>query len=105
MSQAGVLDDLANVTTGTGRTLILVTHDIGLAIERADWGVVLDQGRTVEAGPIERLATAPEHPVTRSLVAAAPHSRTARLRPRTGPATSAPVPEAARSGSCCGSSG
>ncbi|MDG4810788.1 ABC transporter ATP-binding protein [Micromonospora sp. WMMD1120] len=87
VSQAGVLDDLASVTTGTGRTLILVTHDIGLAIERADWGVVLDRGRTVEAGPIQRLASAPRHPVTRALVAAAPHSRTARLRPRAAPAS------------------
>ncbi|MBG0566335.1 ABC transporter ATP-binding protein [Actinoplanes aureus] len=81
VAQAGVLDDLAAVTTGTGRTLILVTHDVGLAIERAEWGVVMAAGRTVEAGPIRRLASAGEHPVTRSLMAAAPHLRTARLRP------------------------
>ncbi|MBM0276128.1 nickel ABC transporter ATP-binding protein NikE [Micromonospora tarensis] len=98
VSQAGVLDDLASVTTGTGRTLILVTHDIGLAIERADWGVVLDQGRTVESGPIRRLAAAAQHPVTRALVAAAPHSRTARLRPRTDPAPSGTAREPAETG-------
>ena len=86
VAQAGLLDDLASVTTGTGRTLILITHDVGLAIERADWAVVLAGGRTVEAGPMRRLATAPAHPVTRALVASAPHLRTTRLRPTAGTA-------------------
>jgi peptide/nickel transport system ATP-binding protein len=83
VAQAGLLDDLAAVTTGLGRTLLLVTHNISLAIERADWGVVLAGGRSVEAGPIRRLTRSPEHPVTRSLMAASPDPGSARLRPAT----------------------
>jgi len=93
VAQAGVLDDLASVTTGAGRTLVLITHDVGLAVERADWGVVLAGGRTVEAGPMHRLATEPAHPVTRALVAAAPHLRSARLRPTAGPAPRPSTPD------------
>ncbi len=52
-----------------GLTLILVTHDIALASERADTIAVLYAGRLVEAGPAAAVLAAPRHPYTRALIA------------------------------------
>jgi peptide/nickel transport system ATP-binding protein len=47
----------------------MVTHDLAAAARRAERVVVLDAGRVVEAGPVDRVLVAPEHPVTRELLA------------------------------------
>jgi ABC-type glutathione transport system ATPase component len=54
-----------------GAGLLVVTHDLGLVAGWADRVVVMDGGRVVESGPVDRVLRAPEHPVTRALVAAA----------------------------------
>jgi peptide/nickel transport system ATP-binding protein len=48
----------------------MITHDLAVARRLCHRIVVMDAGRIVEQGPTERLIAAPEHPITRKLVAA-----------------------------------
>ncbi|WP_407552297.1 ATP-binding cassette domain-containing protein [Streptomyces sp. Pv4-95] len=64
-----LLGELLRERTGTG--LVLITHDLDTAAALADRIAVLDGGEVVEAGPAARVLTAPTHPFTASLVAAA----------------------------------
>ncbi|MFH9817797.1 ABC transporter ATP-binding protein [Streptomyces sp. NPDC017230] len=65
----GVLDLLDSLRRTLGVTVVMVTHDLTAAARGAERVVVLDAGRVVEAGPVDRVLTAPEHPVTRELLA------------------------------------
>lgn len=79
--QQRVLDHLERLTDDLGTALLLITHDLGVAAERAEHVVVMHDGRVVESGSPEEILTAPEHPYTRRLVAAALSLGTARARP------------------------
>lgn len=83
--QRQILDHLEQVTTGTGTGALLVTHDLGVAADRAQQIVVMSQGVVVEAGTPGEVLGRPRHPYTRALLAAAPSLRTSRAhaRPRT----------------------
>lgn len=84
--QRQILDHLEQVTTGTGTGALLVTHDLGVAADRAQQIVVMSQGVVVEAGTPGEVLGRPRHPYTRALLAAAPSLRTssrAHARPRT----------------------
>jgi oligopeptide/dipeptide ABC transporter ATP-binding protein len=52
--------------------LVLITHDLGVAAELCDRIAVMYSGRIVEEGPIAELRSAPRHPYTVALLAAAP---------------------------------
>ena len=71
VAQAQLLGTLRHTCNRYDRELVLVTHDIALASTYCARAVVLDAGRVVEAGPLPRLISAPVHPVTQALVAAA----------------------------------
>ncbi|GFH39138.1 ABC transporter ATP-binding protein [Streptomyces pacificus] len=67
----GVLKLLDSLRETLGLTVVMVTHDLAAAAAHAERVVVLDAGRVVEAGPVDRALVAPEHPVTRALLACA----------------------------------
>jgi len=55
-----------------GLTLLVVTHDLGLAWNIADRIVVMYLGRVVEQGPTEDVLSNPQHPYTRALLSVVP---------------------------------
>jgi peptide/nickel transport system ATP-binding protein len=82
--QRQVLDHLQRLTDELGTALLLITHDLALAAERAESVVVVHRGLVVESGPAQLILQNPQHDYTRRLVAAAP-SLTVRRRARTAP--------------------
>lgn len=72
--QAVVLD-LLRARVDAGGTLLFITHDLAAARRVADDVLVLDQGRVVERGPIDRVLDAPESAHARRLVASVPWER------------------------------
>ena len=79
--QRTILDQLDTMTQDLGTSVLLITHDLGLAAERAQRVVVMHRGRVVEQGPAKQILENPQHPYTQSLVKAAPSVAMARLRP------------------------
>jgi oligopeptide/dipeptide ABC transporter ATP-binding protein len=55
-----------------GLSLLVVTHDLGLAWNIADQVAVMYLGRIVEQGPTEELLAHPQHPYTRALLSVVP---------------------------------
>ena len=76
-----VLDVLTALVAESQTALVLITHDLGVAKERAAELIVMSRGRIVETGPTDRILTAPRHPYTQALLAAAPHLGWGRLQP------------------------
>jgi peptide/nickel transport system ATP-binding protein len=58
-----------------GLSVLVVTHDLGLAWNIADRIAVMYLGRIVESGPTEEVLAAPAHPYTRALLSVVPESR------------------------------
>lgn len=75
--QRQVLDHLQRLTDELGTALLLITHDLALAAERAEQVVVIHRGQVVESGAAQSILRDPAHEYTQRLVAAAP-SVTAR---------------------------
>ena len=78
--QRRILDHLETLTSQHGTAMILITHDLGLAAERAENMIVMNRGRIVEAGPARELLQNPLHPYTQRLVAAAPSLVSTRIQ-------------------------
>jgi peptide/nickel transport system ATP-binding protein len=57
-----------------GVTILVVTHDLGLAWNIADRIAVMYLGRIVEEGPTEELLSNPRHPYTRALLSVVPEA-------------------------------
>jgi oligopeptide/dipeptide ABC transporter ATP-binding protein len=55
-----------------GLTLLVVTHDLGLAWNIADRVAVMYLGRIIEVGPTEEIMSAPQHPYTKALLSVVP---------------------------------
>jgi len=78
--QRVILDHLATLTRDLGTAVLFITHDLGLAAERAEQLVVMYKGKIVESGPSRELLENPLHPYTQRLVAAAPSLASRRIR-------------------------
>ncbi|MER7796636.1 ABC transporter ATP-binding protein [Microbacterium sp. NPDC096154] len=78
--QRVILDHLASLTREKGTSVLFITHDLGLAADRADRIVVMNQGEIVEAGPSRVILESPQHPYTQRLVAAAPSLASQRIQ-------------------------
>lgn len=79
--QRTILDQIGRMTDELGTSVLLITHDLGLAAERASELVVMHRGLVVETGPARQLLEDPQHPYTQALVSAAPSVAAVRLSP------------------------
>ncbi|ATL65285.1 dipeptide ABC transporter ATP-binding protein [Nocardia terpenica] len=77
--QRQILDHLDVLTGELGTAVLLITHDLGLAAERAEHLVVMYRGRVVESGPALQILRDPQHEYTRKLVNSAPSLASQRL--------------------------
>ena len=78
--QKTILDHLEHLTEELGNAVLFITHDLGLAAERAEHLIVMHRGRIVESGPSREILRSPQHPYTRRLVDAAPSLASSRIR-------------------------
>jgi oligopeptide/dipeptide ABC transporter ATP-binding protein len=67
-----ILGLLMRLRDELGLTLLIVTHDLGLAWTVADRVAVMYLGRIVEIGPAEEVLQRPTHPYTRALLDVVP---------------------------------
>ncbi|MDP4299402.1 ATP-binding cassette domain-containing protein [Leptothrix discophora] len=75
ITQAQVLSLLRDLQRETGVAMVFITHHLALVEAIADEVAVMDAGRIVESGPVDRVldpVAGQRHPVTRSLWAALP---------------------------------
>jgi peptide/nickel transport system ATP-binding protein len=82
--QQVILDHLEGLRRELGLGILLVTHDLGVAVDRSDRVVVMERGRVVEQGPVERIVQRPRAEYTVRLLASAPARHAGRLIPAAG---------------------
>jgi peptide/nickel transport system ATP-binding protein len=70
--QRRILDHLESLVRESGISLLMITHDLGVAADRADRVLVLSRGQIVEQGRPDDILIRPRHAYTRKLIAAVP---------------------------------
>ena len=70
--QAQILDLLRNLKDRINSSIMLITHDLGVIAEMADYVVVMYAGRVVEKGTVEEIFAHPSPPYTIGLMASKP---------------------------------
>lgn len=85
--QRRVLDLFDEIRAERGLSVLLVTHDIAVAGERAEHLIVMRAGRVVESGPTQDILDDPQDPYTRQLLTSLPSGLPARpaFRPASPP--------------------
>jgi microcin C transport system ATP-binding protein len=79
--QAQILKLLKDLQARLGMAILFITHDLGIVRKVADRVCVMKLGKIVEAGAVETVFKAPQHPYTRELLAAEPKGEPAPLNP------------------------
>jgi peptide/nickel transport system ATP-binding protein len=79
--QAQVLELLKDFERRRRLAMLFISHDLAVVGQMAGRVAVMRAGQVVEQGAGKKLLTAPEHPYTKSLLAAVPTLRTDRSRP------------------------
>ena len=80
--QAGILSLLRDLQARLGLAMLFISHDLGVVEVMADRVMVLYLGKVMEVAPTRAIFTAPRHPYTAGLLAAAPRLATETARPR-----------------------
>ncbi len=70
--QAQILDLLRNLKDKINSSIMIITHDLGVIAEMADYVVVMYAGKVVEKGTAEEIFANPAHPYTIGLMASKP---------------------------------
>ena len=70
--QAQILDLLRSLKDRINSSIMLITHDLGVIAEMADYVVVMYAGRVVEKGTVEEIFAHPSPPYTIGLMASKP---------------------------------
>lgn len=71
-AQAQVVEELLRLRAQFGTSILLITHNMGVAAKLADQIAVMYGGRIVKYGPKNEVLHHPAHPYTRALLAAVP---------------------------------
>ncbi|WKY44224.1 ABC transporter ATP-binding protein [Eubacteriaceae bacterium ES2] len=77
--QAQVVRLMEELKNDYGTTILMVTHNMGLAAYLADYVVVMKDGRLVEWGPAEAVIDEPQKAYTQDLLAAVPELQVANF--------------------------
>ena len=70
--QAQILDLMRDIKQKTQTSIMLITHDLGVVNEMADYVVVMYAGKVIEEGPVNDIFKNPLHPYTRGLLKSKP---------------------------------
>ncbi|MGW6121423.1 dipeptide ABC transporter ATP-binding protein [Nocardia sp. NPDC055165] len=79
--QRRILDHITSLTETLGTAVLLVTHDLGVAADRAQRIAVMSRGRIVESGPTREILDNPRDPYTQQLLRSVPGRAGVRARP------------------------
>lgn len=70
--QAQIMDLMKEIQEKENKSIILITHNMGLVAENADYAAVMYMGRIVEYAPVEQIFNLPSHPYTKALLRSVP---------------------------------
>ena len=85
--QAQILDIMRDISTKTGTSIILITHDLGVIAETCNDLIVMYGGTPMEMGTVEDIFENPQHPYTQGLLKSVPRmdrDQKERLKPIAG---------------------
>ncbi len=71
-TQSQILELMASLQEERGMAIMLITHDLGVIAEMADYVVVMYLGQVVESAPVDDIFHNPQHPYTRALLESIP---------------------------------
>ena len=78
--QAQILDLLRDLSSATGTSVLLITHDLGVVAEMCQRVIVMYAGEIVEQALVADLFARPQHPYTVGLLGSIPRAGDARAR-------------------------
>lgn len=70
--QRQILELMRHLVKDGGRSMLLVTHDLGVVAQYCERVVVMYAGKVVESGPVRDVFVRPGHPYTRALLESTP---------------------------------
>lgn len=70
--QAQIIDLMMELKQDYGTAIMMITHDLGVIAQMADWMIVMYAGKVVEEAPTADLFNTPLHPYTKGLLDSVP---------------------------------